>query len=235
MRGCRPAAAQRQPAPRPSPWDPQAQPQMATPIIRPRRDRSRPELRPRGAQRGYQGMVWIRSSRLLPAVSGPGASPRLSAKLYLPSAGTTDLCYRRQGPVLPQSRVVSLDPRGVDRNPESQAAGALGDTRAEPSLEQVLQERDEAIAKKRAVEAELQSCRARLRTVEAQLLEVLQEKLRLKQEVEAWEEDMQLVVQERVQSQLQEESRGALGTQENASAGRGSRIHLSWSQWGRWW
>lgn len=51
MRGCRPAAAQRQPAPRPSPWDPQAQPQLATPIILPRRDRSRPELRPRGAQR----------------------------------------------------------------------------------------------------------------------------------------------------------------------------------------
>lgn len=41
--------------------------------------------------------------------------------------------------------------------------------------------------RKRAVEEELDSCRARLRTVEAQLLEVLQEKLRLKQEVEAWE------------------------------------------------
>lgn len=41
--------------------------------------------------------------------------------------------------------------------------------------------------RKRAVEEELDSCRARLRTVEAQLLEVLQEKLKLKQEVEAWE------------------------------------------------
>ncbi|KAL1768317.1 hypothetical protein HispidOSU_000857, partial [Sigmodon hispidus] len=120
-------------------------------------------------------------------------------------------------------------------NPESQVAGALGDTRAAPSLEQVLQERDEAIAKKRAVEAELHTCRARLRTVETQLLEVLQEKLRLKQEVEAWEEDMQQVVQERVQSQLQEESRGAPGTQENPSAGRSSWIRLSRSQWGRWW
>lgn len=80
------------------------------------------------------------------------------------------------------------------------------------------------------MEAELHSCRARLRTVEAQLLEVLQEKLRLKQEVEAWEEDMQLLVRERVQSQL----RGALGTQGNSSAGGSSRI-LSRSQWGRWW
>lgn len=123
--------------------------------------------------------------------------------------------------------------------------------------------------RKRAVEAELHSCRARLRTVEAQLLEVLQEKLKLKQEVEAWEvgrvgpptrearrtrlrvprgglepalalslsrpqEDMQLVVRERVQSQLRGESRGALGTQGTSSAGGSSRI-LSRSQWGRWW
>lgn len=37
------------------------------------------------------------------------------------------------------------------------------------------------------MEAELDTCRARLCAVEAQLLEVLEEKLRLKQEVEAWE------------------------------------------------
>lgn len=37
------------------------------------------------------------------------------------------------------------------------------------------------------MEAELDTCRARLRAVEAQLLEVLEEKLRLRQEVEAWE------------------------------------------------
>lgn len=60
------------------------------------------------------------------------------------------------------------------------------------------------------MEAELDTCRARLHTVEAQLLEVLQEKLRLKQEVEAWEEDMQRMVRERVQSQMQGDSRGAL-------------------------
>lgn len=37
------------------------------------------------------------------------------------------------------------------------------------------------------MEAELDSCRAKLQAVEAQLLEVLEEKLRLRQEVEAWE------------------------------------------------
>lgn len=37
------------------------------------------------------------------------------------------------------------------------------------------------------MEAELDTCKAKLRAVEAQLLEVLEEKLRLRQEVEAWE------------------------------------------------
>ena len=41
--------------------------------------------------------------------------------------------------------------------------------------------------RKRAVEAELDTCRAKLHAVEAQLLEVREEKLRLRQEVEAWE------------------------------------------------
>ena len=44
-----------------------------------------------------------------------------------------------------------------------------------------------ATCRKQAVEAELDRCKAKLRAVEAQLLEVLEEKLRLKQEVEAWE------------------------------------------------
>lgn len=44
-----------------------------------------------------------------------------------------------------------------------------------------------ATCRKQAVEAELDTCKAKLRAVEAQLLEVLEEKLRLRQEVEAWE------------------------------------------------
>lgn len=44
-----------------------------------------------------------------------------------------------------------------------------------------------ATCRKQAVEAELDTCKAKLRAAEAQLLEVLEEKLRLRQEVEAWE------------------------------------------------
>lgn len=106
-----------------------------------------------------------------------------------------------------------------------------------PSLDQVLQERDEAIAKKRAVEAELDTCKARLRAVEAQLLEVLEEKLRLRQEVEAWEEDVQQLVRQQVQSQLQRESRGtpgAHGDPETAGTPKRARAHFALGQWGRW-
>lgn len=116
------------------------------------------------------------------------------------------------------------------QSPESQAAGALGAIQAEPSLDQVLQERDEAIAKKRAVEAELDTCKARLRAVEAQLLEVLEEKLRLRQEVEAWEEDMQQLVRQQVQSQLQREARGTQGAHGDSGAARSP-----WARLRRWW
>ncbi|XP_059935184.1 BICD family-like cargo adapter 1 [Mesoplodon densirostris] len=122
-------------------------------------------------------------------------------------------------------------PRG---SPESQVAGALGDTQTEPSLDQVLRERDEAIAKKRAVEAELDIFKAKLRAVEAQLLEVLEEKLRLRQEVEAWEDDMQRLVRQQVESQLQRESRGALGAPMDPGTARTPWVRFSLSWWGRW-
>lgn len=112
--------------------------------------------------------------------------------------------------------------------------GALGDTQAEPSLDQVLQERDEAIAKKQAVEAELDTCKAKLRAVEAQLLEVLEEKLRLRQEVEAWEEDMQQLVRQRVESQLHRESRSTLRVPMEPGAARAPSVPFPLVRWGRW-
>ncbi|XP_033621165.1 BICD family-like cargo adapter 1 [Fukomys damarensis] len=119
-------------------------------------------------------------------------------------------------------------------SPESPVAGALGALQPEPSLDQVLQERDEALAKKQAVEAELDTCRARLQAVEAQLLEVLEEKLRLRQEVEAWEEDMQQLVAKLVQGQLQSEARGTQGAHGDAGSVR-SRAQLPQGRRVQWW
>lgn len=111
------------------------------------------------------------------------------------------------------------------------------------------------------MEAELDTCRARLRAVEAQLLEVLEEKLRLRQEVEAWEvgwcagqtwegwgrgrsssdpalppqEDMQQLVAKLVQGQLQSEARGVQGAHGDAGSVRSLRAQLSQGRRVRWW
>lgn len=122
-------------------------------------------------------------------------------------------------------------PDTLQQRPEPQAARALGEAQTAPSLDQVLQERDEAIAKKQALQVELDLCKARLRAVEAQLLEVLEDKLRLKQEVEAWEDDMQQLVRQQVQRQLQCESRSVHGDPKTA---RKPWTGLSLGQWGPW-
>lgn len=129
-----------------------------------------------------------------------------------------------------------LSPLFPCQSPAWRVAEELGDHRTEPSLDQALRERDEAIAKKRAVEAELARCKARLRAVEAQLLEVLEEKLRLQQEVEAWEEDMQQLVQRQVETQLQSEreSRGTARAFRDPRVARTSWSHFPLGQWGRW-
>ncbi|XP_036683419.1 BICD family-like cargo adapter 1 isoform X2 [Balaenoptera musculus] len=156
--------------------------------------------------------------------SPPGISIRAKARAEGPS-GTPH-------PGKPQTTTPSSVT--LPQSPESQVAGALGDTQTEPSLDQVLRERDEAIAKKRAVEAELDIFKAKLRAVEAQLLEVLEEKLRLRQEVEAWEDDMQRLVRQQVESQLQRESRGALGAPMDPGTARTSWVRFTLSRWGRW-
>lgn len=112
------------------------------------------------------------------------------------------------------------------------------------------------------MEAELDIFKAKLRAVEAQLLEVLEEKLRLKQEVEAWEvgwtcrpgpggwarraqawplnllscpqDDMQWMVRQQVESQLQRESRGALGAPMDPGTARTPWVRFPLHWWGRW-
>ncbi|XP_059887003.1 uncharacterized protein [Delphinus delphis] len=234
MRGGRPAAAQRQPGPAPAPGTP-AQPPVpspAPPLARPAL--AGPSLEPNSGtlaprshcppsptpNQGYQGVAL--------ELGQPPADQYVQAQQFSETVGTV------WGP---RGVSVLLKPPCLfpgDQSPESQVAGALGDTQTEPSLDQVLRERDEAIAKKRAVEAELDIFKAKLRAVEAQLLEVLEEKLRLKQEVEAWEDDMQWMVRQQVESQLQRESRGALGAPMDPGTARTPWVRFPLHWWGRW-
>ncbi|XP_059010445.1 uncharacterized protein LOC131819404 [Mustela lutreola] len=174
-------------------------------------------------QEGREGPGWpARPGRSLTGSASPGREGK-GLRRRLPHPTDKSPSHR--------PRSLSWGPRG---SPESQVAGALGDAQTEPSLDQVLQERDEAIAKKQALEAELDTCKAKLRAVEAQLLEVLEEKLRLRQEVEAWEEDMQQLVRQRVESQLRRESRGTLGTPLGPRTARVPWVRFPLGRWGRW-
>ncbi|XP_076129654.1 bicaudal-D-related protein 2-like [Alosa pseudoharengus] len=68
-------------------------------------------------------------------------------------------------------------------------------------LQQALRDRDEAVAKKKAMEMELLNSKTEMMTLNNQLLEAVQHRLELSLELEAWKEDFQLLLQQNVMSQ----------------------------------
>ncbi|XP_062393269.1 bicaudal-D-related protein 2-like [Sardina pilchardus] len=68
-------------------------------------------------------------------------------------------------------------------------------------LQQALRDRDEAVAKKKAMEMELLNSKTEMMTLNNQLLEAVQHRLELSLELEAWKEDFQLLLQQNVLSQ----------------------------------
>ncbi|XP_023143336.2 bicaudal-D-related protein 2-like [Amphiprion ocellaris] len=72
-------------------------------------------------------------------------------------------------------------------------------------LQQALWDRDEAIEKKKAMEAELLRSKTELMALNNQLLEAVQKRLELSLEVEAWKEDVQRILQQQLQNQQQAE------------------------------
>lgn len=72
-------------------------------------------------------------------------------------------------------------------------------------LQQALRDRDEAIEKKKAMEAELLRSKTEMMNLNNHLLEAAQKRLELSLELEAWKEDFQLLLQQQVKSQQQAE------------------------------
>ncbi|XP_056140641.1 bicaudal-D-related protein 2-like [Lampris incognitus] len=72
-------------------------------------------------------------------------------------------------------------------------------------LQQALRDRDEAIEKKKAMEAELLRSKTEMMTLNNQLLEAVQKRLELSLELEAWKEDVQLILNQQLLSQQQAE------------------------------
>ncbi|XP_039542281.1 BICD family-like cargo adapter 1 isoform X2 [Pimephales promelas] len=77
----------------------------------------------------------------------------------------------------------------------------------EPSerLQSAIRDRDEAITKKKAVEMELAKCKIDIMSLNSQLLDAIQQKLNLSQQLEAWQDDMHRVIDQQLMDKHQEE------------------------------
>ncbi|KAG7484839.1 hypothetical protein MATL_G00053860 [Megalops atlanticus] len=73
-----------------------------------------------------------------------------------------------------------------------------------PLVQQAIRDRDEAIAKKNAMEAELLRSKNDMMSLNNQLLEAIQRKLELSQELEAWQDDIQIIINQQLKSQQQQ-------------------------------
>ncbi|KAK1892369.1 BICD family-like cargo adapter 1 [Dissostichus eleginoides] len=79
----------------------------------------------------------------------------------------------------------------------------------EPSeqLQTAIRDRDDAIAKKKAVEMELAKCKIDIMSLNSQLLDAIQQKLNLSQQLEAWQDDMHRVIDQQLMDKYQDEWR----------------------------
>lgn len=68
-------------------------------------------------------------------------------------------------------------------------------------LQQALRDRDDAMDKKKAMEAELLRSKTEMMLLNNQLLEAVQKRLELSLELEAWKDDVQRILQQQLQSQ----------------------------------
>ncbi|XP_021443594.2 BICD family-like cargo adapter 1 isoform X2 [Oncorhynchus mykiss] len=82
----------------------------------------------------------------------------------------------------------------------------LGNRQDEEEVaQQAIRDRDEAIAKKNLMEAELVRSKKDMMCLNNQLLEAIQRKLELSQELEAWQDDIQTIINQQLRTQQQSE------------------------------
>ncbi|XP_051508556.1 BICD family-like cargo adapter 1 [Myxocyprinus asiaticus] len=91
---------------------------------------------------------------------------------------------------------------------ENERMSAMMEVR-EPNeqLQSAIRDRDEAITKKKAVEMELAKCKIDIMSLNSQLLDAIQQKLNLSQQLEAWQDDMHRVIDQQLMDKHQEECR----------------------------
>ncbi|XP_041851656.1 BICD family-like cargo adapter 1 [Melanotaenia boesemani] len=98
-------------------------------------------------------------------------------------------------------------------------------------VQQAIRDRDEAIAKKNLMEAELVRSKNDMMCLNNQLLEAIQRKLELSQELEAWQDDIQIVINQQLKSQqLSEQPQKKPSSNGMAFFRRPSRAASTWTR-----
>ncbi|XP_046892160.1 BICD family-like cargo adapter 1 [Hypomesus transpacificus] len=97
-----------------------------------------------------------------------------------------------------------------DQNSQLQEENAkmrlqLENRQEEGVVQQAIRDRDEAITKKNWMEAELVRSKSDMKCLNNQLLEAIQRKLELSQELEDWQDDIQIIINQQLRTQQQSE------------------------------
>ncbi|KAM6986939.1 bicaudal-D-related protein 2-like [Aplochiton taeniatus] len=130
--------------------------------------------------------------RLLLPLTGPGPEPSPSEGSSLDSA-------------LQQLKTVARK-LAVSHAEQGSRCGERNGTGEEDTavLQQALRDRDDAIEKKKAMEAELLRSKTEMMSLNNQLLDAVQKRLEMSLEMEGWKEDIQLLLRQQLHSQQQQ-------------------------------
>ncbi|XP_069789535.1 BICD family-like cargo adapter 1 [Narcine bancroftii] len=90
------------------------------------------------------------------------------------------------------------------------------ETEHDRQLQKALSDRDEAIAKKNTLEMELAKCKIDMMSLNSQLLDAIQQKLNLSQQLEAWQDDMHTVIDQQLMDKQQKECHLPASPQRNS-------------------
>ncbi|CAG5919469.1 unnamed protein product [Menidia menidia] len=127
-------------------------------------------------------------------------------------------------------QVVLLSVEMCSLREDNERMRAMAEVR-EPSeqLQSAIRDRDDAIAKKKAVEMELAKCKIDIMSLNSQLLDAIQQKLNLSQQLEAWQDDMHRVIDQQLMDKHQDEwcsghSSLSAGSSKSQSSRRAHRV-----------
>ncbi|XP_067862386.1 BICD family-like cargo adapter 1 [Heptranchias perlo] len=87
-------------------------------------------------------------------------------------------------------------------------------------LQKAFSDRDKAIAKKNTLEMELAKCKIDMMSLNSQLLDAIQQKLNLSQQLEAWQDDMHRVIDQQLMDKQQKECRPPAQSYRNGCSAR---------------